>query len=365
MEIKALEQSVETDLSNAYPNSAESYRHYIDGLNALMDSDYKKAVESLEKAYKIDSTFTFAAFYLAFAYNFGRLSFEEDIRWTRRAYELKDNLPPVYRPWIELWYACVQGDINDIRRYCDIMFESALHNRLYLLDLAVTYSTVLEDFSKAIRAFEKIEALNELWEDDWRYEMYYRGYIWTLLMFDRPEDADRIIEKGLKVLPDVGAMKVLRGAVHIVRGDSIAVKQSEQQVREVSRRYGFGLSMEEYYVGFMYCAAKDSLTAAAYFRKSRELDPGNIASLHSLIDCQLIYNINLEECLELAEYWLEKEPDSWRPRLYVGRCLYKLGRYEEALSYLKEADGMLIGFHMDIMKYLHNTEQALALQEQQ
>ena len=90
-----------------------------------------------------------------------------------------------------------------------------------------------------------------------------------------------------------------------------------------------------------------------------------MSNLTYLIDCQLKCNIRPDECLELTEYMLEKQPDSLRPRLYMGRCLYKLGRYEEALTYLKEADKMSIIYSKDIMKYLNKTEQALARQEQQ
>jgi tetratricopeptide (TPR) repeat protein len=366
MEIRSLEKQVENDLSNAYPNSAESYRHYIDGLNAIMDSDYEKAVEFLKEAYMIDSTFTFAAFYLAFAYNFGNLTYEEDVRWTRRAYELKDNLPPVYRPWIEMWYACVfTEDRNDIRRYCDMMYGAALHSRLLLLDLGVTYTNMIDDFQKAIRAFQKIEALNELWEDDWRYDRYWEEYAWTLLMVEKPEEALRIAEKGLNINPDDSWLKLARGAAYIMNGDPVAAKRSEQELRDILRSYNMGISFEEHYVGVMYCWAKDSLTAAGYFRKAWELDPERLKSLALLIACQLDCDINLEECLELAQYMHEKQPDSVEAKMYVGVSLYKLGRYEEALTYFVEADEMLQGYHKDLVRYLHKTKQALALRARQ
>ena len=188
LEIKALEEKVETDLLKAYPNSAEAYRYYIYGLNALVAGNYSSAIESLLMAYEIDTTFTFAAFYLAFAHDF---SLRSDLNvgaipWTRRAHELKNNLPPAYHPWIDLWYAYyITMDVDDMRRCCHMLDEAALPSRFLLFDLGSTYD-ILGDYNKSIKTFKKLEALNRQWEDDWKYDRYYQLYAWTLLKADRP-----------------------------------------------------------------------------------------------------------------------------------------------------------------------------------
>lgn len=363
LEIKAIEEQVESDLTNAYPNSSEAYRYYIDGLNAIMNGDYKTAIESLSEAYEIDSTFTFAAFYLAYSYCFNNQFDENLIHWTSRAHELQENLPPVYRPWIELWYACIiTKDIDDIRRYCDLMYNAALHSRFLFFDLGVTYSSFMDNYTKSIEAYEKIEALNELWQDNWRYERYYQSYAWTLLMAERPDDAARIIAKGLKVNPDNDWLKLAQGAVHIMKGDSTGVKASEEWLRGNVRDSGYGPKYEEHYMGVMYCWAKDSLTAAGYFRKAWELDPEKINSLYFLIVCQLESNVNLEECLQLAECRIEKMPESEVSLSLKGACLCRLGRYEEALPLLNKAYEQWVGYNKDIVKYIHEAEQALSRQ---
>lgn len=365
LEIKAIEEQVESEMTDAFPNSSEAYRYYIDGLNAIMDGEYETAMESLSAAYEIDSTFTFAAFYLAFAHCFGNQFDENMLRWTRRAYELKDNLPPVYRPWIQLWYACyISEDIDDIRRYCDLMYDATLNNRLLLFDLAVTYKAFVEDFDKSIEAYEKIETLNELWQDNWRYERYYREYARTLLLAERPDDAERILAKGLKVNPDNDWLKLAKGAVHIMKGDSTGVKASEEWCRKQVREFGLGPEYEEHSMGVMYCWAKDSLTASGYFRKAWELDPEMMSSLGLLIDCQLESNVNLEECLRLADIRLGKLPNSTFSWYYKGKCLFKLGRYKESLVCLREAQKMEIAFFVTTDKYISMAEQAIDMQAQ-
>ncbi len=364
LEIKAIEAQVETDLTNAYPNSSEAYRFYIDGLNSIMGGDYKTAIESLTEAYEIDSTFTFAAFYLAFSYCFNDQFDENLIHWTIRAHELKENLPPVYRPWIDLWYAAlVTKDLDETRRYCDLMYNTTLHSRFLFLDLAVTYYALL-DYPKSIQAYEKIEALNELWQDDWRYDRYYQEYARTLLLAERPDDAERIIAKGLKVDPDNDWLKLAQGAVHIMKKDSTAINASEEWLRKEVREEGHEPAWEEHFMGIMYCWAKDSLTASGYFRKAWEMDPGRMGSLSFLIACQLECNVNLEECLELAEYRLDKMPESMFALAQKGRCLFKLGRYEEALPLLKEAYDQWVGSNSIMVKYIEETERALKRQAQ-
>ena len=52
------------------PESAEAYRYFIEGMNLILTEDYESAIQSLKKALEIDSTFTFASFYIAFALNY-------------------------------------------------------------------------------------------------------------------------------------------------------------------------------------------------------------------------------------------------------------------------------------------------------
>ena len=184
-------------------------------------------------------------------------------------------------------------------------------------------------------------------------------------MADRPEDAERIIARGLNVNPDNGWLKLAQGAVHIMRKDSAEIKEAEELLRKEVRDNGGDPWVEEHFMGVMYCWAKDSLTASGYFRKAWEMDPERMNSLGFLIACQLESNVNLEECLRLADIRLAKMPDSVFSWFYKGSCLFKLGRYEESLVCLREAQNREIAFFVKIKQYISMAEQALALQVQQ
>ena len=72
-------------------------------------------------------------------------------------------------------------DIDDIRRYCNLLDEAALHTRFLLLDLGVTYSDFLGDYEKSIKAYEKVEELNMKWGDDWKYDSYYDNILLDII----------------------------------------------------------------------------------------------------------------------------------------------------------------------------------------
>jgi tetratricopeptide (TPR) repeat protein len=364
MEIKALEAKVESDYSNAFPNSAEAYRHYIDGLNAIVASNYESAIESLLKAYEIDTTFTFAAFYLAFAHNFSLQSDlnEGTILWTKRAHELKNNLPPAYHPWIEMWYACDREDVNDIRKYCDLMYEAALHNRFLILDLGVTYSDMLGDYEKSIKAYEKVEELNIKWDDDWKYERYYENYCWTLLEVGRPGDAIRIAEKGLLINPDNGWLKLYRGSGYIMLGDTVAIKKSFEELRKAFEKYNATESDKERFIGLMYLMANDSVSAEEHYRKAYKLDPENLNRIVILARVLIESGSHIEEGLALTEKGLKLYPDNLNLLTWKGAALHKLGKHSEALAVLNKVDENFTGYHRLLKGYIHEAEQALAKQ---
>ena len=366
MEIKAMEEKVETDLSNAYPNSAEAYRHYIDGLNAIVASNYESAIESLLMAYELDSTFTFAAFYLAFAHNFSSQSdlFEGQYRWIRRAHELKNNLPPDYHPWIEIWYACfITEDIDDIRRYCNLMYEAAHHSRFLWFDLGVTYSGFLSEYNKSIQAFEKLEALNQQWEDDWKYDRYYGEYSWTLLMAERPEEADRIAAKGLQIDPENGWLILNRCSSKVMQGDSLAIEKALSDLRAVFEKNNASESDRERYTGLMYLFAKDTLMAEKHYRKAYKLDPENLNRIIILARVLIESEINIEEGLALSEKGLNIFSDDWQLLKWKGLAFHKLGKHEEALTILNKADEMTIGYDRLLAGYLQEVEQAISSQD--
>jgi len=362
LEIKALEDNVESELTNAFPHSAEAYRYYIDGLSAIVASDYEMAIESLLRAYELDTTFTFAAFYLSFAHHFGGSDAVEPQRWTKRAYELRENIPPAFRPWIEMWYACDKRDYDDIRRYCDMLYDATHHSRFVLFDLGVTYYSFLEDYDKSIQAFEKVHALNQRWEDNWKYDKYYGHYTYVLLLAYRLEELEHIADIGLKINPKNDVLVRRKGAAAILMNDSAAVQRFREDFRSLAKENGYSEAFTEFLLGNMHRWGKDYRRAADHYRSAYELNKEDQYNVW-LVYSQLRGDINIEECLKISELELEQNPESISYRWGKGVSLHKLGNHQEALAILLPLKEQM-PYNRELQQDIQEVERSLALQEQ-
>jgi TolB-like protein len=360
LEIKSLEQKADYDFKEAYPNSAEAYRYFIEGVNLILTSDYEAAIKSLKKALEIDSTFTFASFYIAFAYDFwgGSQNFEQGAIWTQRAYKGKDRLPVKYQNWLEMWYACfVSKNPQDITRYCNLLEKSGIESRLLWFDLGVTYYSYSEMYDKAVEAFEKVEEISLERGIDWKYDRYYRSYCEALLLADRPEEAKRISEQ---INPKNDWLIVYQGSINIMLRDTIAAEKSISEIRSMVKRDNSPKSIEEWAIGYMYLWAKDTIMVEKHFRKAYNLDPENLNRISNLSWILIRSGINIKEGMELAEKGLKTEPDRQFLLWMKGLALHKSGKHEEALIILKEANEKSIGYLKELKKDIKEVEQTLA-----
>jgi TolB-like protein len=363
LEIKVLEQKADYDFREAFPESAEAYRCFIEGVNLILTQEYESAIKSLKKAVEIDSTFTFASFYIAFAHSFND-QFEQATLWTQKAYNAKDKLPLKYQYWLEMWYACyISANLQDIIRYCNLLEKSGIESRLLWFDLGYTYMGFPQQYDKAIEAFERVEGISLERGTVWIYDRYYIGFCEALLLADRPEEAKRISEKGLQINSENGWLIIYQGSSNVMLGDTMAAGKSISEIRSMVKRYNSPKSIEEFAIAYMYMSAKDTITAEKHYRKAYNLDPENLARISNLTWVLIRSGINIEEGLELSQKGLKKYPDSDFLLWMKGLALHKLGKNAGALEILKQADGKWMGYNKDLKEDIKEVEQAIANQK--
>jgi TolB-like protein/Tfp pilus assembly protein PilF len=363
LELKALEQKADYDFREAYPESAEAYRYFIDGANLISKSDYESAIKLLKKAVEIDSSFTFASFYLAFAYDYNN-QVEEGRMWIQKAYSTKDRLPLKYQNWLELWYACfVSKNQQDIIQYCNLLEKSGIESRLLWFDLGVTYYNFADMYDKAINAFERVADISMERGGDWNNDRYYTEYCQVLMLANEPLEVQKISNIGLQVNPENTWMSLYKGSSYVMLGDTLAVENSISELRSIAKKYNLSKSTEEWAIGLMYLRAKDTLMTERHYRKAYNLNPENLARINNLAEILIRSGINISEGLKLSEQGIKKFPESIFLQWIKAVALHKSGRNDEALAILREVDQNFIGYNKVLTKDMKEVELAIANQK--
>ena len=363
LEIKVLEQKADYDFREVFPESADAYKYFIEGMNLFLTSDYEPAIKSLKKALEIDSTFTFASFYIAFTYDFSSLdkNRRQTNIWTQKAYKAKDRLPSKYQNWLEMWYACfVSENKQDINQVCNLLEKNEIESRLFWFDIGTTYRYMSQDYDKAVEAFQRVEEISRERGSDWKYDNYYGQYCQALLLADMPGEVKRISEKGLQINPMNNWLVLYQASGNLMSGDTLASEKSISEIKYILKRNNIPESTEKYILGYMYLLAKDTIMAEKYLRQSYNLDPDNIDVITNLIWVLLRSGINVEEGLELSQKNVNKYPDNYFLLWMNGLALHKSGKHEEALKILKESDDMYMGYLKDLEDDIQDVEQAIA-----
>jgi tetratricopeptide (TPR) repeat protein len=360
LEIKALEESADYDFREAYPESAEAYRYFIEGMNLILTEDYESAIQSLKKALEIDSTFSFASFYIAFALNYN-LQYGQEKPWVQKAYANRQKLPFKYQSMLGIWYAInFSKSLPDITRYCRQFEESGIQSRLLWFDLGTTYINFTKQYDKAVEAFEKVMELNMERGGNWEFDRFYAEYAYALHLNGQHEKEKEIYETGLKINPDNFWNIGYQTICNIYQGDYITAEKNIAKFRSIVKEdYNWPESLIELYCGHAYLFGTDSIEAEKYYRKAYNLDDTDITRVFALANVLINADININEGMELAQKGFALYPENGRSYWLMGRIAYKQGKYEEALQLLKKAEERFTSFNPELHNDFLLAEQAL------
>jgi TolB-like protein len=360
LEIKALENVADYEFKEVYPKSAEAYRYFIEGMNSVLNMNYESGIRSLKKALEIDSTFTLASFYLTYAYNIFDQS--QQYLWLEKAYRHKNRIPTKYQLWVDMWYACYFGkSAKDVSRYCDLLAESGINTRLLWSDLGVTYCDFTHEYEKAVKAFEKVMEINKERGTDWKFITFYDRFLQALHNVGNHEREEEIAEIGLNSIPSQSNWIYFRQAIcALSRGDKVEANEVLTKYIAKHKELGTSEANLENYLGLIYEQANIMDDAEMHFRKLYEMDPQRPGRMHQLARFLTENDINVDEAMVLIQQALTIQPDNVVYLWAKGRCLYKQGKYEEALQIHYQVQEELSTPNVELDNQIAEVEQALA-----
>jgi tetratricopeptide (TPR) repeat protein len=366
LEIKALEENVDYDFREAYPQSSEAYRYFIEGMNALMNSYYGESILSFKKALEIDSTFTFASFFLAWAYSTTNQDAEAR-EWTLKAYQYKNKIPPKYQPWLEQWYAFyVSKKLSDILRYTYMLEGSGIQSRWLWYDIGTTYCNFLQQYEKAINAFEKITAISHDRGGYWKHMTFYIAYSKALHKVGKHKEEKEIYRIYQNLFPDNEEILGNMATCFLSLGDTI---KSNDYLRKIKLRFNDEIEKENFLeitLGNIYQDANILDKAEDHFRKAYEANLQNNDSLqkasfesgYDLARLLINNDIDIKEGMEIANKYLAINPENPLFLGIKGWALYKHGQYDEAIKYLEMSEQKSIFFDLEVYQHIQEVEKA-------
>lgn len=365
LEIQALEQQTDYDFRGAYTISSEAYRNFVEGMTYLVSREYLTAIQYFGKALEIDSTFTFASFYIAMAYNYILpRQVDQSKLWTKRTYKIREHLPMKYQQWVELWHACYfEKDGQNIIRLLNSLEKSGIEWRIFWFDLASTRWAYTGQDQKALQAYKKIEEINLERDDNWEFGDYYWNYGSFLHETGNHQKEHEMYELGLKLFSDdLNKRDIYWGLLicSLSQGDSIESIRYQEKYVATKRRLGDSEETIKFHLAIIYKNAKLTDRAVAQYRMLIEQYPHKINYKRRLAELLIEENLDVNEGMELINIVLEKIPDDSRLIGIKGWGYYKQGRYEEALALLRRADELDEGFYPKRAERIRQVEQALA-----
>ena len=350
------------DFREAYTESAEAYRYYIEGLQSILEKEYTLAIESLKRAFEIDSSFTFAAFYIAWAHCYGK-QWGDLGSWTQKAYNGKDKLPMKYQHLLELWKACfVNKNMNDIIKYCDLLVKCDIKSRLLLFDLGITYHSFLKQHEKAIEIYKKIEDISLTWGNQWEYLEYYDWFGRAYHEIGKHKEEEALYKIGLTISPNDSAILLNRCVCAVSQNDILKAEEYITKFFSVVTRVKAWEAYQERLKGLIYIKADHIEQAIRHLRRAVELDPQNEYYCFLLGSNLIVHDINVEEGLEIIQNLLKiNTGDVWL--LWAeARAYLKQGEYEKALNNLEQVKKEWASASSAMDQDIQQAEQALANQ---
>jgi TolB-like protein len=366
LEIKALKQNANPEYADALTNSSEAYLKYIEGMRSLYRMDFKSALSSFLDAYKIDSTFVLAAFYVANVYQDmtvleGKEYSRQVALWIQKAYNNKEKLPEDYRLWLEIWYAgFITKSPDDFLKYCDLLRKSDIKSRYFLMDLADSYR-ILDKQDKALDMFEKIEKISSDWNEEWKYQHYYSAFGVCCFSLGMHDKEAKIYQEGLKLFPEDFELKWLQAKCATATGDTA---RATQLIGKLAKEKEWPESTILNVTGYIYEQANLPDKAEKFFRHALQLDSKNYKINYALATFLINSGRNVDEGMELLNSLQKKHPGVFNYDFFYNKSLglFKQGKYAATDSLLNILRDSCITIDINLDKLRNKVKDSLSRQ---
>jgi len=341
--------------------SSEAFKHYIRAYDAFNYIELTSAVDWLSKAIAADSSFIHAYVMSAFANLMNGNDFA-----ARESLDLamaRNNGLPVEET---LMLGQLNAYFNETPyeeiKYSKQLIEIDELNPMYWHMLGFAYYK-LQDYEEAVNSWEQIFRIHEKWGTD-----YTNPYVYFLMgdalhKLDDHKREEEILAQGNRLNPNAIMIQQYQAICALSHGE---VDKANEIITEYKSIRHNVLHCTEAMVatglGEIYSNANMLEDAEIHYRETLELEPDNLYRVVNFSWFLVDNDIDIEEGLQLTERILALYPEYWPSLDTKGWALYKQGKFEEALSVLKDAWEHKTVYSHSL--YLHIQEVEKTLKEQ-
>jgi tetratricopeptide (TPR) repeat protein len=362
MEIKVIKQKTSQEYSDANTNSPEALKKYVEGMQLMINGNFKSAAQYFEDSYFFDTTFTLAALYALTVYSYDG-NFVPTIKWTKIAYKGKERLPYYYQLWVE---SCRAGNItkncDSLLYYNDLLAQSDIKSRLFWMDIGYMY-IALDQSPKAVNAFEKVEKISSEWGGYWKFIDYYIYYGIACHNAGLHDKEAKVYETGLKLFSDAMGIIYSQARCAIATGDTLKATGLINQLYKIANEQKYSESDIETGLGNLYADAKSFNKVEAHYRAALKLEPNNYLNINRLALFLINHDGDVDEADSLSKMVLKTRPEDWTALRVQGLVCYKHGNYEEALKLLEQAYTNCIVYYPPLFNDIKKVKKAVVGQK--
>jgi tetratricopeptide (TPR) repeat protein len=422
-EIKMIEQGVKDyEFRNVLTNSAKAYRYYLRGMEAFNKQDQKNAIDWFSKATNIDTNFTMAYFFMAYAYNhwalFGNTAerMKKAKKWAKKAYSRYDDMPILYQLLLEAHRCEFEKKEIERREWFKKVVKIDPNSWEAWFNIGLI-SGFLNEHEQAVEPLEKAMQLANNWSN--YSKLVTTGFVLAIIYHNLGQHHKEyeISEKLLAVVPENPGF-VQRIAVNCVCiGDTAQAhiyfnraQRMWEELRRPNLQINLAISIAQTYLDM-----DDTAKAQKYFNHARRMmeeqewseaqmalnfgeaysgvvyyimDPNQIfryqsstidviqgekylrraiaeahesaSALNALAYLLIDNDKNVKEGVELAQRAIMMDSDSPEIMSTLGWGYYKLGSYEQAVDLLQKATALVPKNDLQVQKHLEMARGSLS-----
>jgi len=316
-------------------NAASAVRYYIKGKEAFYKRDYAFARELFRNALEVDTGFIQATGYLAIAYmNEGY--YEDARKLCIEAYERKEQVNRRTQYLIDWLYAnYFHGPAEALKPLRQLLKMDEQQAFIHYL-AGLTY-TDQQYYDKAIPEFERSLSIYDQWEvtPPWVHSYTSLGEAYNKTGQYGKEK--KLYRKAEKEFPGDIAILSNKAVLALKTDKSKTADECIEKYISALKEMSYSESAIARNLGSIYLDAGMIQKAEEKYRDALSMQPGNASFMNNLAYLLIDKEINIEEGLELAGKALRSEPENYLYLDTKGWGLYRQGKYEEALNYIKKS----------------------------